>query len=132
MIGCRTSQKSTSDILHLESAIWYNWTGGVPGTGGTNYKITLAVPEATEIELVSLKIDGKEMPLEEQSLKNNQLTIMSIESFSNRIETVNAQQQTVTHRTSNPESAQLVLMVNQKEISLSIDQFEKQSPKNYQ
>ncbi len=127
---CKSSQKQSQETSKVESAVWYNWTGGMPGVGGTNFEITLKSGEQSEIK--KLVIEETEVEISDKSFTEGIWKITAVENRSNTDETINPRNRKVDYRTEAPKSAKIIFLENGKEKALEITDFTKGDSKNYQ
>lgn len=131
--ACKTTKSNGNqvDSASVQSAIWYNWSGGQPGVGGTKYEITLESIMGDTVELTSLTIDGKALPGNVIPKEDNSYMISSSENRSVIDESISAMNRRPDFRTANPETCQLVLRIDGKEIVIEVTGFEKGKSQNY-
>ncbi|REE02068.1 hypothetical protein [Marinoscillum furvescens] len=131
--SCKTT-KSGNEQAALQKAIWYNWTGGIAGVGGTNYEISFEIPDGASYEVLSATIDGNTIPVDKVSKAENVLTVFLSE---NRSANQRSKDQpminnpTPNYRTENPKSGQIELLFNDKSVTIEVTNFEKTDSKNY-
>jgi len=129
--SCILPQKQLINQITVESASWYNWSGGLPGVGGTNYEVVIHLPENSNAEVLNFSVDELNLPFEKPDIQTNLLIIKSIGGSDKPREDVNLEEVLVNHRLENPESASITLLVNKKKIKIPINQFEKITAKKY-
>lgn len=128
LVGCKSPQSKSLLVVNVEKATWSNWTGGQPGVGGTNYTVVLTLPKKTEnIEVKNLIIDGQSLTTEKPKKEENKLTIVAIENRSNTDETVSLNRRRPDFRSSPPETAFLLLIINGREQKVDIPNFIKEN-----
>lgn len=131
-ISCKTSQKSNEESIKIEQAIWYNWAGGMAGVGGTNYEVSVLLPGVSEAVASKLVIDGKSVEISRFELIDGKLDVFAVENQSQRDEVADPMNKRPKFRKTNPERAQLHLVLDGKQSTLEVSGFEQSDTKNYQ
>lgn len=130
LLACNNSKPVQTDLPSVQSAVWYNWSGGQPGVGGTNYEITIET-QGGLLEVSSLIIDKQNLPASIEDKGNNLYVVSSSENRSSLDESIARMDRIPDFRTTDPESCKLVLLINNVPVTLEIIDFEKGKPKNY-
>lgn len=131
--SCKTA-KSGNEQASLQKAVWYNWTGGIAGVGGTNYEISFEIPEGASYDVQAVTIEEVDLPIDKVEKTGNLLTVYVSE---NRSANQRSKDQPVVnqpspdYRTANPESGTVALTLNDKPVTITIKTFEKVASKNY-
>lgn len=131
LIACNSSKKTVQNNLpKVEAAVWYNWSGGQPGVGGTNYDITIN-SDSGSLEISALEIDGQNLPANLKEKENGLYMVSASENRSMLDESVSRMDRRPNFRSTSPESCKLTLLVNNVPVTLVISNWEKDKTKNY-
>lgn len=125
VVSCKTAEKSFIEKTVLVEAIWSNWSGGMPGVGGNNYEISIAVPEGDDIKAEHLLIDGIEVEITFQGLENGVLKVKGLENKSRRENTIGQSSKRPDFRISDPNSASIEIKSDCCQKTLNISNFKK-------
>ncbi|MEQ8471095.1 MAG: hypothetical protein RIC35_07915 [Marinoscillum sp.] len=130
LLGCNNSKPVQTNIPSIKSAVWYNWSGGQPGVGGTNYEIMVET-QGGLLEVSSLMIDKQSLSASIEDKGDNLYVITTSENRSVLDESIPRMDRRPDFRTTSPETCQLTLLIDNVPVTLNISDFEKGQSKNY-
>lgn len=131
LISCQASRKNSETNLSVQNAIWYNWSGGQPGIGGTNYEVYISA-SGEDVIFQNLILDGKDIGIEKIEKKENIYTVYATEDKSAKREDVvgGSRPNRPDFRLESPKQATLKGIINNQPFEVDIKNFEKQPAKN--
>ena len=117
----------------LQSASWYNWFGGIPNVGGTDYSFKFFNHKCGDIKIDSVFIDGKSFKFKVNNIKNILEIIASKETKYNS-GNVNHKMSmsTINIPSQSPSVARVVYSSRNKSSEIIINSFIKRKDKIYQ
>ena len=117
----------------LQSSSWYNWFGGIPNVGGTDYIFELSSQKCEGIEIDSVFIDGQSFKFKVNRIKNIWKIIVSKElKYVSGNGNHKMSKSTINMPSQSPNIARIVYSSQNRSSEIIIDRFTKRKEKIYQ
>lgn len=133
LFGSCKASKNESIAYKVQNAYWYNWVGGQPGVGGTNYEVHLDPVANPETQFEHLIVDGDSIPINKTNTVNTAFVLYASQNKSNLKQDVaggrNARKPNL--RQNDPETASITGRSKGIFFSLPISSFENKPAQNY-
>ena len=117
----------------LQSASWYNWFGGIPNVGGTDYSFKFLNHKCGDIKIDSVFIDGKSFKFKVNNIKNIWEIIVSKETkYNSGNGNHKMSMSTINIPSQSPRVARVVYSSQNRSSEIIINRFTKKKDKIYQ
>ena len=128
-----TCTKDKKCEVTLKSASWYNWFGGIPNVGGTNYTFKVFNHECGDFQIDSVFIDGQSFKFKVNRIKNIWEIMVSKEiKYMSDNKTHKMSKSTIIIPSKSPNVARIVYSSQNRSSEIIIDCFAKREKKTYQ
>ena len=128
-----TCTKNKKCEVTLQSASWYNWFGGIPNVGGTDYTFKFSNQECGDIQIDSVFIDGQNLKFKVNRIKNIMEIMVSKEiKYMSGNGNHKMSKSTINIPSQSPNLARIVYYSQNKSSEIIIDRFTKRKDKTYQ
>ena len=127
-----TCTKNKICELTLQSASWYNWFGGIPNVGGTDYTFKFSNHKCEDIQIDSVFIDGQSFKFKVNRIKNI-CEIMVSKKIKYMSDNGNHKmsKSTINRPSQPPNVARIVYYSQNRSSEIIIDRFIKRQDKFY-
>ena len=128
-----TCTKNKKCEVTLQSASWYNWFGGIPNVGGTNYTFKFSNFKCGDFQIDSVFIDGQSFKFKVNRIKNIWEIMVSKEiKYMSDNKTHKMSKSTIIIPSKSPNVARIVYSSKKRSSEIIVDSFTKRKEKIYQ
>ena len=128
-----TCTKDKKCEVTLQSASWYNWFGGIPNVGGTDYTFKFFNHECGDFQIDSVFIDGQSFKFKVNRIKNIWEIMVSREiKHRSSNENHKMSKSIIVLPSQSPNVARIVYSSQNRSSEIIIDRFTKRKEKTYQ
>ncbi len=128
-----TCTKDKKCELTLQSASWYNWFGGIPNVGGTDYTFKFLNHKCGDFQIDSVFIDDQSFKFKVNRIKNIWEIMVSREiKHRSSNENHKMSKSTIVLPFQSPNVARIVYSSQNRSSEIIIDRFTKRKEKTYQ
>ncbi len=123
LLGITCAKKEKCEVS-LQSASWFNWFGGIPDVGGSDYSFKFLTQQCGNLKIDSVFIDGKSLNFKVKRTQNL-WEIKASKSIKNSTSNRNQimSKPTNTTITLSPIDARIVYSLNNRSSEIIIDRF---------
>ena len=116
----------------LQSASWYNWFGGIPNVGGTDYTFTFSNHKCEDIQIDSVLIDGQSFKFKVNRIKNIcEILVSKKIKYMSHGGNHKMSKSTINIPSQPPNIARIVYYSQNRSSEIIIDRFTKRQDKFY-
>ena len=127
-----TCTKNEKCEVTLQSASWYNWFGGIPNIGGTDYTFKFSNDKCGYFQIDSVFIDGQSFKFKVNRMKNVWEIMVSKEiKYMPGNGNHKMSKSTINIPSQSPNNARIVYYSENKSSEIIIDRFTKRKDKFY-
>ena len=123
LLGITCAKKEKCEVT-LQSASWFNWFGGIPDVGGSDYSFKFLTQQCGNLKIDSVFIDGQNLKFKVKHTEDLwEITASKNTKTSSSNRNHKMSKPTTNRMVHYPQVARMVYSLNNRSSEINIDQF---------